>query len=138
MFITEQNRCHTKRRWSTRGLWTMKRAMDSGGHLCWRLTGLPSIYKLRNWARRETGTSISKWRVSLQKEKNWPSIDLKCFSLISSSGSSSDCENYGTTIRVSKSLENERYSTVYNGAVCPIDIKGAVEVEAHGCGLNIR
>ena len=55
-----------------------------------------------------------------------------------SSGSSSDCENYGTTIRVSKSLDNERYSTVYNGAVCPIDIKGAVEVEAHGCGLNIR
>ena len=39
---------------------------------------------------------------------------------------------------MSKSLDHNRHSTVYNGSVCPIDIKGAVEVEAHGCGLNIR
>ncbi len=53
-------------------------------------------------------------------------------------GSPRDCEKYATTIKVSKNLKSERNSIVYNGIVCPIDIKGASEVEASGVGLNIR
>ena len=41
-------------------------------------------------------------------------------------------------IKVSKNLDSERHSIVYNGVVCPIDVKGAAEVEACGAGLNIR
>ena len=53
-------------------------------------------------------------------------------------GSAKECEKYGATIRVSKSLDSLRHSIVYNGSVCPIDIKGVSEVEANGAGLNIR
>lgn len=52
--------------------------------------------------------------------------------------SSYECKKYGTTIRVTKHLGSDRNSVLYNGAVCSIDVKGAVEVDACGAGLNIR
>ena len=49
-------------------------------------------------------------------------------------GSQKDCDKYATMIKVSKNLTSERNSIVYNGVVCPIDIKGAEEIEASGGG----
>ncbi len=65
------------------------------------------------------------------KSRNW-------YFYIQMEGSPKDCEKYGTTIKVSKKLKSDRNAIVYNGGVCPIDIKGAAEVEASGVGLNIR
>jgi len=65
------------------------------------------------------------------KSKNW-------YFYIQMEGSPRDCEKYGATIKVSKKLKSDRCAVVYNGGVCPIDVKGAAEVEASGVGLNIR
>ena len=65
------------------------------------------------------------------RSKNW-------YFYIQMEGSQGDAEKYATIIKVSKNLTTERNSVVYNGVVCPIDIKGASEVEASGAGLNIR
>lgn len=65
------------------------------------------------------------------KTKNW-------YFYVQMEGSAVDCKMYGVTIKVRKSLLSEGHSVVYNGDVCPIDIKGVGEVENSGGGLNIR
>ncbi|TRY67653.1 hypothetical protein TCAL_05861, partial [Tigriopus californicus] len=65
------------------------------------------------------------------KTKNW-------YFYVQMEGSALDCKMYGVTIKVRKSLVSEGHSVVYNGDVCPIDIKGVGEVENSGGGLNIR
>ncbi len=50
------------------------------------------------------------------KSRNW-------YFYIQMEGSPRDCEKYGATIKVSKKLKTERHAIVYNGGVCPIDIK---------------
>ena len=39
---------------------------------------------------------------------------------------------------MSKYPNSERHSTSYNGKVCPIDFKGADDLDTVGCGLNVR
>ena len=53
-------------------------------------------------------------------------------------GSAAECEKFETKVSVCKSPNSDRHSICYNGKVCPIDIKGADELDAVGCGLNIR
>ena len=33
---------------------------------------------------------------------------------------------------------SDRHSITYNGKVCPIDFKGADDLDSVGCGLNVR
>ena len=62
-------------------------------------------------------------------------IILIVFSL---QGSSAECERFETKVSVSKYPDSDRHSITYNGKVCPIDFKGADDLDAVGCGLNVR
>ena len=53
-------------------------------------------------------------------------------------GEKNSFDNYTTTIKVRRSLKTECYSVVYNGAVCPITLKGAKQIDASGRGLVVR
>ena len=53
-------------------------------------------------------------------------------------GSFAECEKFETKITVSKYPNSDRHSNTYNGKVCPIDFKGAEDLETVGCGLNVR
>ena len=53
-------------------------------------------------------------------------------------GSETECEKFECRVSVCKFSSSERHSIAYNGKVCPIDIKGAEELDAAGCGLNVR
>ena len=53
-------------------------------------------------------------------------------------GSSAECEKFETKLSVCKNPNSERHSTTYNGKVCPIDYKGADDLDTVGCGLNVR
>ena len=39
---------------------------------------------------------------------------------------------------VCKYPNSDRHSITYNGKVCPIDFKGADDLDSVGCGLNVR
>lgn len=65
------------------------------------------------------------------KNKQW-------YFYVQMEGSSSECERYETRISVCKFPASDRYSISYYGKVCPIDIKGAEELDQDGCGLNVR
>ena len=39
---------------------------------------------------------------------------------------------------VCKFPNSDRHSITYNGKVCPIDFKGADDLDTVGCGLNVR
>lgn len=70
----------------------------------------------------------------LQVEKQ----DKQWYFYVQMEGSSTESDKFETKIIVSKYSNSERHSVSYNGKVCPIDIKGADELDAVGCGLNIR
>ena len=53
-------------------------------------------------------------------------------------GSSAECEKFETKISVCKYPNSDRHSISYNGKVCPIDLKGADDLDSVGCGLNVR
>ena len=53
-------------------------------------------------------------------------------------GSSAECERFETKISVCKYPNSDRHSISYNGKVCPIDFKGADDLDSEGCGLNVR
>merc|ERR1712096_378312 len=53
-------------------------------------------------------------------------------------GSETECEKFECQVSVCKFATSDRHSIAYNGKVCPIDIKGAEELDAAGCGLNVR
>jgi len=65
------------------------------------------------------------------KNKQW-------YFYVQMEGSSSECDGYEARVAVSKYANSDRHSISYHGKVCPIDIKGAEELDAHGCGLNVR
>merc|ERR1719281_1527722 len=87
----------------------------------------------------------SNWRPSmlmydgvtfyLQVEKHQ---DKQWYFYVQMEGSASECQKYETKVSVCKFPNSERHSISYNGKVCPIDIKGADELDAVGCGLNVR
>jgi len=70
----------------------------------------------------------------LQVEKQ----DKQWYFYVQMEGSAAECEKFETKVSVCKFPNSERHSICYNGKVCPIDIKGADELDAAGCGLNVR
>ena len=65
------------------------------------------------------------------KSKQW-------YFYVQMEGSETECEKFECRVSVCKFTTSERHSIAYNGKVCPIDIKGAEELDAAGCGLNVR
>ena len=65
------------------------------------------------------------------KSKQW-------YFYVQMEGSETECEKFECRVSVCKFATSERHSIAYNGKVCPIDIKGAEELDAAGCGLNVR
>ena len=53
-------------------------------------------------------------------------------------GSSAECEKFETKVSVCKYPNSDRHSITYHGKVCPIDFKGADDLDSVGCGLNVR
>ena len=70
----------------------------------------------------------------LQVEK----LDKQWYFYVQMEGSSAECEKYETKVSVCKYPNSDRHSISYNGKVCPIDFKGADDLDSVGCGLNVR
>ena len=64
--------------------------------------------------------------------------DKQWYFYVQMEGSAAECEKFETKVSVCKFPNSERHSISYHGKVCPIDIKGADEVDASGSGLNVR
>jgi len=93
---------------------------DQDGNSFWR----PSLLQFQNvtfYLQMEKCGKSKQWYFYVQME-----------------GSESECEKFECRVSVCKFATSERHSIAYNGKVCPIDIKGAEELDAAGCGLNVR
>jgi len=99
---------------------------DQDGSSFWR----PSLLQFQNitfYLQIEKSGKNRQWYFYVQME-----------------GSASLCQEFGTQITVCKSPSDDHFSKkdlfsiCYYGKVCPIDTKGAEEIEHDGCGLNVR
>jgi len=93
---------------------------DQDGNSFWR----PSLLQLNN---------ITFY---LQVEKNGK--NKQWYFYVQMEGAASECDHYEALVSVSKYPNSDRHSISYHGKVCPIDIKGAEELDADGYGLNVR
>lgn len=93
---------------------------DQDGNSFWR----PSLLQFQNvtfYLQMEKCGKSKQWYFYVQME-----------------GSEAECERFECRVSVCKFAASERHSIAYNGKVCPIDIKGAEELDNAGCGLNVR
>lgn len=93
---------------------------DQDGNSFWR----PSLLQFQNvtfYLQVEKCGKNKQWYFYVQME-----------------GSETECEQFECQVSVCKFADSERHSISYNGKVCPIDIKGAEELDTAGCGLNVR
>ncbi|XP_023332260.1 uncharacterized protein LOC111704281, partial [Eurytemora carolleeae] len=93
---------------------------DQDGSSFWR----PSLLQFNNitfYLQIEKSGKSRQWYFYVQME-----------------GSTSECDKFETQITVCKSSSSDRFSISYYGKVCPIDTKGAEELDNDGCGLNVR
>jgi len=93
---------------------------DQDGNSFWR----PSLLQFQNvtfYLQMEKCGKSKQWYFYVQME-----------------GSEAECERFECRVSVCKFAASERHSIAYNGKVCPIDIKGAEELDTAGCGLNVR
>jgi len=72
----------------------------------------------------------------LQIEKSGK--DRQWYFYVQMEGSEAECEKYASQITVCKNSNSQLNSIAYCGKVCPIDIKGADELDTEACGLNVR
>lgn len=93
---------------------------DADGNSFWR----PSLLQYQNVT------------FYLQVEKNGK--NKQWYFYVQMEGSESECERFECRVSVCKYANSDRHSICYYGKVCPIDIKGAEELDQAGCGLNVR
>jgi len=91
---------------------------DQDGNSFWR----PSLLQFQN---------VTFYLQVEKQDKQW-------YFYVQMEGSSSECEKFESRVSVCKYANSDRHSISYFGKVCPIDIKGADELDAAGCGLNVR
>jgi len=93
---------------------------DADGNSFWR----PSLLQFQNVT------------FYLQVEKNGKS--KQWYFYVQMEGSETECEKFECRVAVCKFSNSDRHSISFSGKVCPIDIKGAEELDQVGCGLNVR
>ena len=101
-------------------IWCLSNFCFQDGNSFWR----PSLLQFQNvtfYLQMEKCGKSKQWYFYVQME-----------------GSETECEKFECRVSVCKFATSERHSIAYNGKVCPIDIKGAEELDAAGCGLNVR
>merc|ERR1719474_2381091 len=91
---------------------------DQDGNSFWR----PSLLQFQN---------VTFYLQVEKQDKQW-------YFYVQMEGSASECEKFESRVSVCKYANSDRHSISYFGKVCPIDIKGADELDAAGCGLNVR
>ena len=75
--------------------------------------------------------------VQMEVREDCSNIPLQCSDCVLQ-GSSAECEKFETKVSVCKYPNSDRHSITYHGKVCPIDFKGADDLDSVGCGLNVR